>query len=575
MSTVLTDWAEEAPAPEVTAYYNRPLQLLPEPGRRKFLGNLGYLLSRKPRLPEASATFWHDVFVPSPLPWTTFVESLVYHALVVVGILAWSLWHPPGRIAQKDPFRDTKLIVYPLSPKTDLPPLNTGSSGPHKAQTGDPAYARQAILSVPREPDNRSQTIVTPPDVVLRHDVRMPNIVAWMTLPIAPAPSVPVPASQRGLLPPELSPVAPAPQVDAHRNSLTLPQTTPVAPAPELPSARSLSATTLAAEAVPPPPQVDATTRKLGSMNMTADAVAPAPQLPVSAQRTEVAGRQAAGQAVLASAVPPPPSLSGTGNHASGRMIALSVDPGAPTDAAPPAGNRRGEFSANAQGNTLGSGRPAIAATSKAANDANIGGNATAPGLPAGIRIGDSSAAPSVSANDGDPEMMANVTIDRHPIASIPPPRVATTNRKPATLSDHAPSEVESKVFGPRRFYSMTLNMPNLNSAGGTWILRFAELNAGPSKGELFSPLITRKSDPAYPSELQRANIQGSVTLYAVIHSDGSVRDIRVLDGADERLDRYASEALARCRFEPAIKDGVPVALEAVVVVPFRARRGF
>jgi protein TonB len=121
----------------------------------------------------------------------------------------------------------------------------------------------------------------------------------------------------------------------------------------------------------------------------------------------------------------------------------------------------------------------------------------------------------------------------------------------------------------------MMLSMPNLNSAGGTWIVRFAELKTTESKGELYSPLITLKSDPAYPSELQRANIQGTVTLYAVIHSDGTVRDVRVLDGADERLDQFAKEALSRCHFEPAVKDGVPVALEAVVAIPFRARKEF
>ena len=585
MSAVLTDWTE-APAPEIQAHYDRPLRLLPEPRRRMFLGNLGYLLSRKPSPPQSGATFWHDVFVPSRLPWTTFVESLVYHALVVVGVLAWSLWHPPPHIAQKDPFRDAKLIVYPLSAKTDLPPLDTGSAGPHRAQTGDPAYSRQPILSVPREPDNRAQTIVTPPDIVLRHDVRMPNIVAWTTLPTAPAPSIPVMASQKSLLAPDLSPVAPPPQIDAHRSTLTLPQATPIAPAPAVQNQRSLdqrslAPTTLATDAVPPPPQVDISGRRLGTLNIAqTDAVAPAPQLPFSEQRTGMAGRLAAGQALAASAVPPPPSLSAAGDHAAGRMIVLSVNPGVPTEAPAPAGNRRGEFSATPQGSTQGSGRPAIAATSKSVNDANTGGAASATGLPPGIRIGGSDAAQSASSSDGDPEMMAGVTIDRHPIsgrpiASIPPPRVETGSRKPATLSDRAPTEAESKIFGPRRFYSMTLNMPNLNSAGGTWILRFAELKAGPSKGELFSPLITLKSDPAYPSELQRANIQGSVTLYAIIHSDGSVRNIRVLDGADERLDRYASEALARCHFEPAIKDGVPVPLEAVVVVPFRARKGF
>jgi hypothetical protein len=37
-------------------------------------------------------------------------------------------------------------------------------------------------------------------------------------------------------------------------------------------------------------------------------------------------------------------------------------------------------------------------------------------------------------------------------------------------------SDVERQVFGNRKFYSLTMNMPNLNSAAGSWVIRFAEL---------------------------------------------------------------------------------------------------
>ncbi len=68
--------------------------------------------------------------------------------------------------------------------------------------------------------------------------------------------------------------------------------------------------------------------------------------------------------------------------------------------------------------------------------------------------------------------------------------------------------------------------MPNLNSAGGSWVIRFAELNenhGNEDKGELTAPVATQKVDPAYPLELMRRNVQGTVTLYAVIRNDGSV----------------------------------------------------
>jgi TonB family protein len=67
-----------------------------------------------------------------------------------------------------------------------------------------------------------------------------------------------------------------------------------------------------------------------------------------------------------------------------------------------------------------------------------------------------------------------------------------------------------------------------------------------------------------------RENVHGTVILYAVIHADGSVGDVRVLRGVDQRLDRYASEAVAQWKFEPATKKGTPVDVEATFQIPFR-----
>jgi TonB family protein len=142
-------------------------------------------------------------------------------------------------------------------------------------------------------------------------------------------------------------------------------------------------------------------------------------------------------------------------------------------------------------------------------------------------------------------------------------------------VSDDKITDVDHQVFGDRRFYAMTLNMPNLNSFTGSWVIRFAEMQPDPKQGALLAPVPTQKSDPGYPLELMRTNVHGMVTLYAVIHSDGRVGDIRVLNSPDERLDAYAASALARWKFLPAERAGKPVALEAVVVIPFRVRKTF
>jgi len=142
-------------------------------------------------------------------------------------------------------------------------------------------------------------------------------------------------------------------------------------------------------------------------------------------------------------------------------------------------------------------------------------------------------------------------------------------------LPDEKVSDLDRQVFGPRRVYSMTLNMPNLNSSGGSWVIRFSELKEESAKGELFAPEATHKVDPGYPIELIRQNVQGMVTLRAVIHSDGRVSDVKVLNSPDERLDTYARAAFEQWQFRPGMKNGNAVALEAVVTIPFRIRKAF
>lgn len=164
-------------------------------------------------------------------------------------------------------------------------------------------------------------------------------------------------------------------------------------------------------------------------------------------------------------------------------------------------------------------------------------------------------------------------------VASVHPPRV-TSSRSLQPESEAKLSEVERTVFSGRRFYSVMINTPNLNSTGGSWVIRFAELNhesspqdANAPAATLSEPMATRTVDPAYPMQLMRQNVSGTVIVYAVIHADGSVGDVRVLSGVDNRLDRFASEAVAQWKFEPAMKNGSPVDVEATFKIPFRPSR--
>jgi protein TonB len=70
-----------------------------------------------------------------------------------------------------------------------------------------------------------------------------------------------------------------------------------------------------------------------------------------------------------------------------------------------------------------------------------------------------------------------------------------------------------------------------------------------------------------------RQNVGGTVILYGIIHADGTVGSVRVLRSVDERIDHFATEAIAKWQFQPAVKNGAPVDVEATFSIPFRPVR--
>ena len=77
--------------------------------------------------------------------------------------------------------------------------------------------------------------------------------------------------------------------------------------------------------------------------------------------------------------------------------------------------------------------------------------------------------------------------------------------------------------------------------------------------------------DPKYPPELRDKHVEGEVVLYAVIRADGTVDSIQLVRGIDPTLDTNAMQALAQWKFRAAERQGVPVDIETVVRIPFRA----
>jgi protein TonB len=88
--------------------------------------------------------------------------------------------------------------------------------------------------------------------------------------------------------------------------------------------------------------------------------------------------------------------------------------------------------------------------------------------------------------------------------------------------------------------------------------------------GGVSAPRATFSPDPEYSEEARKAKYQGTVVLWVVVGPDGKPHDIRVQRTLGMGLDEKAIEAVRQWKFEPAKKDGSPVAVQINVEVNFR-----
>lgn len=601
-----------------------------EPRHAAFVQNVSDLLwpQRQPSLHLSSrpGEFWDDVFVSSALPWRKIPISAVLHLSALLVMLAVTrFWPQPAHVLSHSTFNSNDVISY--SPSEYLPPLDTGAQHPRTAHHGDPAYAAQPIISVPPEADNHTQTIVTPPDVKLRQESPMANVIAWKQLPpavpiaatenipsyraslsplgaVAPAPAITQMAARRSaILQPSV--VAPQPEMEMNHSrrldAINIGHQQVVAPAPQLPIEErhtSPAIGSLDSVVAAPQPTMNLSTHELGIGLPQAAPVAPAPQFQISASSRRRPENGSASAQVVAPApnvsrwngtsqrhvalrktpeiVPPAPSAQSLAPKNDNRqMIALNLHP--TMQVAPPQGNRRGTFAATPQGKKDATGVPDGGASRTVKPEANSSAN-NQNSLPSGLHVGAPESAKHAVGMDSGHDQSGNTGAsdnsksDEHTLmASVTPPRVS--GRRAKEVPEEAASDADRKLFAGRKFYAMAMNFANFNSGGGSWILHFAELKDSP-KGELMAPEVEHQVDPAYPTDMMRHNVHGTVVLSAVVGQDGSVSDVQVVESVDDRLDEYAREALSKWRFRPATKNGSPVALTMVVRVPFRPARG-
>jgi len=97
-------------------------------------------------------------------------------------------------------------------------------------------------------------------------------------------------------------------------------------------------------------------------------------------------------------------------------------------------------------------------------------------------------------------------------------------------------------------------------------------IGGGPYRvgGGVSAPRVLYQPDPEYSEEARKAKYQGTVILWVVVGPDGRTKDIKVQRSLGLGLDEKAIEAVRNWKFEPARKDGQPVAVQINIEVNFR-----
>lgn len=267
----------------------------------------------------------------------------------------------------------------------------------------------------------------------------------------------------------------------------------------------------------------------------------------------------------------PPPSLGAPGGEQTGgtggpvNMVVAGVNPAGRAPRELPRGSRSGAFSAGPNATPDG-GRTASSGTTAAGLRAP---NLTIQGPPSGATAPPDAAdrLRSLTRSGGFERLQPGEA-----------PKVQSTPGKP-------PINPEMPFVG-RPVYTLAINMPNVTSYRGDWVIQFAEALAEDERkketeeeraarlskkdGSLTPPYPIIKVDPKYSPDAVREQVEGVVVLYCMIRETGEMTNLQLVEGLDPRLDASAREAFAKWKFEPARKKGLPIAVETLIRIPFR-----
>jgi len=98
-------------------------------------------------------------------------------------------------------------------------------------------------------------------------------------------------------------------------------------------------------------------------------------------------------------------------------------------------------------------------------------------------------------------------------------------------------------------------------AVGSTGVAGAGQAGGGPVRiGSGGNISLLKKVQPIYPAVFQSARLPGQVTLDAVIHADGTIGDITVLQSTNDAFARSAIEAVKQWKY-------APIGFEAILTV--------
>ena len=511
---------------------------------QNFFSELGAFL-RFTRVPKGEPAYnvFKDSWIRRRMPYKALLAAALWH--VVFFILPWpKLPVSPKHVSALD---NTELTWS--GSIEDLPLVNVKRESPKpspKSTTNDPPapntdafHPRQRIYTDPAHPTHPHQTLVntSAPMEAPKILTPLPNMVQFAT-PAAPT----------------------KPHLEISEQTL----------AKLHPKQVKKVATTDT-----PAPDVANTEMRPADLSIAQLNDGPArPHLEINAGAApRVSDRKQSGDVAPAPDVAAGPT--GATSGPSTTIIALSATPAPPAPAVEvPKGNlaARVAISPEGKGNGTGGGSSNPASTTSGGSGSNGGDAAGKSSIGISISGGNPKPNSGVSGLGGGAKltMPKSQPMYKRPDAADDDPPVRTGPPNFAILTPGAKPE---QIFDSNRVYTMNVDMPNLNSATGSWIIHFAELHvpgAAKTAGQMNPPGPLHKVDPKYPPDLIQEHVQGEVVLYAVIRTDGSVDSIQLVRGLDKQLDANSVAAFGQWKFHPATKDGEPVALEAIVHIPFK-----